>query len=191
MAGKGGGAWKVAYADFVTAMMAFFLVMWICGQDQKVRRAVSYYFQDPFGDNSAASKKPRQAGALAEMATTGNVPESESVALGPGRKSYTPGSENGVATKLVGDWLASDKEANEYWRQQAQHQRTQAAKTKHTGGKRASVERTAARELAKQLRDEFSRGIPPQVNDLCKNLLRDAFAEVNWQEIAEDLLAHQ
>ena len=29
MAGKGGGAWKVAYADFVTAMMAFFLVMWI------------------------------------------------------------------------------------------------------------------------------------------------------------------
>ena len=28
MAGGGGGAWKVAYADFVTAMMAFFLVMW-------------------------------------------------------------------------------------------------------------------------------------------------------------------
>ena len=42
-AGHHGGAWKVAYADFVTAMMAFFLVMWICGQDQQVRKAVSYY----------------------------------------------------------------------------------------------------------------------------------------------------
>ena len=48
MAGKHhGGAWKVAYADFVTAMMAFFLVMWICGQDQKVRRSVSDYFSEP------------------------------------------------------------------------------------------------------------------------------------------------
>ena len=32
MAGHGGGAWKVAYADFVTAMMAFFMVMWITAQ---------------------------------------------------------------------------------------------------------------------------------------------------------------
>ena len=38
MAGKGGGAWKVAYADFVTAMMAFFLVMWIVGQDKPVKQ---------------------------------------------------------------------------------------------------------------------------------------------------------
>jgi chemotaxis protein MotB len=34
MAGGGGGAWKVAYADFVTAMMAFFLVMWIVAREQ-------------------------------------------------------------------------------------------------------------------------------------------------------------
>ncbi len=51
MAGKGGGAWKVAYADFVTAMMAFFLVMWITGQDKPVKEAVSKYFEDPFGDD--------------------------------------------------------------------------------------------------------------------------------------------
>jgi flagellar motor protein MotB len=37
MAGGGGGAWKVAYADFVTAMMAFFMVMWLVSQDQKVK----------------------------------------------------------------------------------------------------------------------------------------------------------
>lgn len=49
MAGKGGGAWKVAYADFVTAMMAFFLVMWIVAQSQQVREAVAQSFNDPFG----------------------------------------------------------------------------------------------------------------------------------------------
>ena len=42
-----GGAWKVAYADFVTAMMAFFLVMWIVGQSKAVRDNVAAYFRDP------------------------------------------------------------------------------------------------------------------------------------------------
>jgi chemotaxis protein MotB len=42
-----GGAWKVAYADFVTAMMAFFLVMWLAAQDSRIRDAVAGYFQEP------------------------------------------------------------------------------------------------------------------------------------------------
>jgi chemotaxis protein MotB len=42
-----GGAWKVAYADFVTAMMAFFLVMWLAAQDSRIRTAVAGYFQEP------------------------------------------------------------------------------------------------------------------------------------------------
>ena len=45
--GHHGGAWKVAYADFVTAMMAFFLVMWIVGQSQEVKAGVAGYFRDP------------------------------------------------------------------------------------------------------------------------------------------------
>lgn len=49
MAGKGGGAWKVAYADFVTAMMAFFMVMWITAQNKPVREAIAGYFKDPYG----------------------------------------------------------------------------------------------------------------------------------------------
>ncbi|HNC24782.1 MAG TPA: flagellar motor protein MotB [Opitutaceae bacterium] len=43
-----GGAWKVAYADFVTAMMALFMVLWISAQDQKILIATSEYFQNPF-----------------------------------------------------------------------------------------------------------------------------------------------
>ena len=42
-----GGAWKVAYADFVTAMMAFFLVMWIVGQSKEVKAGIGGYFRDP------------------------------------------------------------------------------------------------------------------------------------------------
>jgi len=44
-----GGSWKVAYADFVTAMMAFFMVMWIMGMDQGVKDMVQGYFQNPVG----------------------------------------------------------------------------------------------------------------------------------------------
>src|SRR5450755_3313862 len=43
-----GGAWKVAYADLVTAMMALFMVLWISAQDQKILLATSKYFQNPF-----------------------------------------------------------------------------------------------------------------------------------------------
>jgi len=43
-----GGAWKVAYADFVTAMMALFMVLWISAQDKKILIATSRYFQSPF-----------------------------------------------------------------------------------------------------------------------------------------------
>ncbi len=42
-----GGAWKVAFADFMTAMMAFFLVMWMVGQKDEVKQAVAGYFRDP------------------------------------------------------------------------------------------------------------------------------------------------
>jgi len=52
MAGKGGGAWKVAYADFVTAMMAFFLVMWIVAQNEQVKEAIAHHFNDPFAKES-------------------------------------------------------------------------------------------------------------------------------------------
>jgi chemotaxis protein MotB len=47
--GHHGGSWKVAYADFVTAMMAFFMVMWIVGLDDQTKRAISDYFSQAAG----------------------------------------------------------------------------------------------------------------------------------------------
>lgn len=55
MAGGGGGAWKVAYADFVTAMMALFMVLWISAQDKEILIATSQYFQNPFRSPMDAS----------------------------------------------------------------------------------------------------------------------------------------
>src|ERR1700761_7079800 len=47
--GHHGGAWKVAYADFVTAMMALFIVLWLLSSSEKVKKAVGGYFRDPTG----------------------------------------------------------------------------------------------------------------------------------------------
>lgn len=55
--GHHGGAWKVAYADFVTAMMAFFMVMWLIGMDAKTRAAIAAYFRDPVGFMQAMRAK--------------------------------------------------------------------------------------------------------------------------------------
>ena len=48
-AGHHGGAWKVAYADFVTAMMALFIVLWLLNTSKQIQEAVGGYFKDPTG----------------------------------------------------------------------------------------------------------------------------------------------
>ena len=50
--GHHGGAWKVAYADFVTAMMALFIVLWLLGSSDPVKKAVAGYFRDPSGHSN-------------------------------------------------------------------------------------------------------------------------------------------
>jgi chemotaxis protein MotB len=52
--GHHGGAWKVAYADFVTAMMALFIVLWLMNSSKPIQQAIGGYFRDP---NGLAEKK--------------------------------------------------------------------------------------------------------------------------------------
>src|ERR1700683_2556837 len=47
--GHHGGAWKVAFADFVTAMMALFIVLWLLSSSAEIQKAVGGYFTDPKG----------------------------------------------------------------------------------------------------------------------------------------------
>jgi chemotaxis protein MotB len=62
--GHHGGAWKVAYADFVTAMMAFFLVMWLVGQKAGVKSSVASYFRNPGVFEHDNGKAPIAGGDL-------------------------------------------------------------------------------------------------------------------------------
>jgi chemotaxis protein MotB len=62
-AGHHGGAWKVAYADFVTAMMALFIVLWLLSSSEQVQKAVGGYFTDPKGHGKDVGNGLRGAGS--------------------------------------------------------------------------------------------------------------------------------
>src|SRR5664279_840917 len=78
-----GGSWKVAYADFVTAMMALFLVLWLTAQDTRIKEAIERAFKNPF---SSATKE--SVGILpnkdvqALQQATGNFPRTAPTPLG-------------------------------------------------------------------------------------------------------------
>jgi chemotaxis protein MotB len=60
--GHHGGAWKVAYADFVTAMMALFIVLWLMNSSKQVQEAVGGYFKDPTGSSKMVGSDMRGSG---------------------------------------------------------------------------------------------------------------------------------
>ncbi len=72
--GAHGGAWKVAYADFVTAMMAFFLVMWLMGADEETKKSIAQYFNNytPFTASDSINKNGSNAGGDASWRTDGD-----------------------------------------------------------------------------------------------------------------------
>ena len=84
-----GGAWKVAYADFVTSMMAFFLVMWIVGQSEQTREAIAGYFRDPVAFENRVS------------AGSGVLPGADSGLQGGGRPVPAPPSDLKSATETL------------------------------------------------------------------------------------------
>ena len=75
--GHHGGAWKVAYADFVTAMMALFIVLWLMSQSEQVKKAVAGYFNDPKGTASLLGTTMSGTG---QRHSTGGGPEPEAIA---------------------------------------------------------------------------------------------------------------
>lgn len=67
-----GGVWKLAYADFVTAMMAFFLLMWLLGTTtEPERRGIAEYFQDPF--KASAEEKGADIGDRTSIIQAGGA----------------------------------------------------------------------------------------------------------------------
>jgi len=189
MAGKGGGAWKVAYADFVTAMMAFFLVMWITAQDQKIKQAIARYFNNPFNfDSTGTSTKPDRAGSVFPLPSSGEVPMSDHIATGQGRRSYTEPGPRSRTTKAVSDWVLGDPQNLQRWRRIAADIRAGLAQSREVRQGKVSLDEATTLQLAKRMRDDFVRYHFPKVEGVYRDLLYLALSEVNWQELAQDLL---
>jgi chemotaxis protein MotB len=72
--GHHGGAWKVAYADFVTAMMALFIVLWLLNSSKQIQVAVGGYFKDPTGSSKKVGSN-MQGGGENFVLTRDNMPK--------------------------------------------------------------------------------------------------------------------
>ena len=188
MAKGGGGAWKVAYADFVTAMMAFFLVMWLCAQDQKTKKAVADYFSNPNTVMDGGSKSPSKAGSAFEGSVKGPVPHSDRIAAGKGRGTYSSRATISRITQLVNDWLHSDEKLIRHWRHEAVKERESVRRESGPETKGDAVERIASKQLAARLAQELSPAIASEAKGLHRDLLIEIAADINWPEIADDLL---
>ncbi|AHI28417.1 flagellar motor protein MotB [Marinobacter similis] len=78
-AGHHGGSWKVAFADFATAMMAFFLVLWLTATASPEQiKAVEGYFRDPVGFTDGGSPNPVDLGGSASVVNEASPDEATS-----------------------------------------------------------------------------------------------------------------
>jgi chemotaxis protein MotB len=107
--GHHGGAWKVAFADFMTAMMAFFLVMWLVGQKDEVKQAVAGYFRDPGKfkvEGSSGMLKGSQSVLPADKPTIG-------ASSNPSEKATKPTSEEEKELTVAAKNLLKELEKHE------------------------------------------------------------------------------
>ncbi|MBI4877686.1 MAG: OmpA family protein [Acidobacteria bacterium] len=103
--GHHGGAWKVAYADFVTAMMALFIVLWLMNSSKDVQEAISGYFNDPKG--FAKLKGSGKAGAGEGVAVSKNDMRklSEKLSQAMGNLPEFPKIKDNVQFVVTGEGL--------------------------------------------------------------------------------------
>jgi len=93
--GHHSGSWKVAFADFMTAMMAFFLVMWLVGQSDRVKEAVAGYFRDP-----GKYQKQGKAGVLKGSDALIEMPHEQTAIVKPPQDKESSGAKD-EADKLA------------------------------------------------------------------------------------------
>ncbi len=95
--GHHGGSWKVAYADFVTAMMAFFMVMWIMGLSDQTKAQIQGYFNDPMG---FMKNQPRSKNIFNVKSFPAASPQTKQVGS-PGAGERSGGSESQVTAQAA------------------------------------------------------------------------------------------
>ena len=108
--GHHGGAWKIAYADFVTAMMAFFLLMWLLNAtSEEQRRGIANYF-DPFATTSKGGGYDGVMGGTSIKETQGAMDDTPINVI---KVKPTPPAEKGKGGEAAGETESPDPAAND------------------------------------------------------------------------------
>ncbi|MGB0934852.1 MAG: flagellar motor protein MotB [Alphaproteobacteria bacterium] len=165
--GHHGGAWKVAYADFVTAMMAFFLLMWLLNAtSEEQKRGISNYF-GPVGMASGASGSGGVLGGLS-ISSEGSFQDSKSA---PAVTMLTPKTD----TSSQEDSESEDLEGfgpSEAALDQALEQQAETAEQKEEAQQiKENEEKKAFAEVEKEIRQALQE--VPDIKDLLENVIVD------------------
>lgn len=189
MAGGGGGAWKVAYADFVTAMMAFFMVMWLVSQDQKVKDSVAKYFVDPVGFSlSGSSNRPKDAAGVFDSEFNGQVPGAKNRTSGRGRGTMRSRENMEGETSMVADSIMEDTEKNQKWMGEAKRQLAAAKNTPAVQTGNVTEIEAAKMLLSRKLRQQFQSEAIGATEGVYQDLVSASLNRVDFDELAEELI---
>lgn len=101
--GGHGGSWKVAYADFVTSMMAFFMVLWLVNSASvQLRERIASYFRAP-GVFEKGSGTPIESGGAGILPDAFAPPAEQNSQVQPGKQIYTLGTNEGEQREAFGE----------------------------------------------------------------------------------------
>lgn len=189
MAGGGGGAWKVAYADFVTAMMAFFMVMWLVSQDQKVKDSVARYFVDPVGFSlSGSSSKPKDTAGVFEQEFAGHVPGAKHRMTGRGRGNLASRENQENETTLVADAILEEPEKAERWEGEAKKQLDAAKNSPAVRAGTMSESEAARLMLSRKMRQQITDEAMQSTQGVYQDLVSTSLNRVNFDALAEEVI---
>ncbi len=189
MAGGGGGAWKVAYADFVTAMMAFFLVMWLVSQDQKIKESIAHYFQGPVGiDLLGETSRRSHSGGLFFNEVMGPVPGYTDRTAGRSIGSSPTPPEANSDTMAVADWVLEDKKVSPYWLKLTQELYDKARREHPDQRDESFFDSIVRPPLIWELHHQMSQPVVNEMSGLHRELLLNSLSKIDWGAIADECL---
>lgn len=185
----GGGAWKVAYADFVTAMMAFFMVMWLVSQDQKVKDSVAKYFVDPIGFSlSGSSDRPKDSAGVFSQEFNGQVPGAKNRTSGRGRGDMNNRDNAESETTMVADSILEEPNNTQRWVEEAKKQIKLAKSSPAV--KSGSITETEAAKLllARKMQQQITSEAMKSTSGVYQDLVSSSLNRVDFDELAEEVL---
>jgi chemotaxis protein MotB len=111
--GHHGGAWKVAYADFVTAMMALFIVLWLLNTSQETQKMIGGYFMDPLGKGKDTGTGMRGTGQTVNLKRDDMTKLKEKIEVAMKAMPQIQALKNQVRLTVTGEGLRIELLENE------------------------------------------------------------------------------